>query len=192
MCPARHHQPSAMLAAIKGLSRHKRHLPTHGGRVSGLLTRDTSAPHAGPPIYSTVRLTAAARGGVLRPSGRGTSVRRDGSPLPCRGRRTGNRTRMSPPSSRRLCLCEAFAPAEKRPCRILATCGAPRGARRNFLRRAQGCGPPARHGAASPALSVKKWPIDTNRKSVQIRGAHVAAGTNRRIRRHDPTAPTGF
>lgn len=70
LCPARHLQPSAMLATIKRLSRHKR----------------------GPcPIYSTVRLTVAARGAVRKASGRGTSIGRDGSPRPCRGRRTGNR-----------------------------------------------------------------------------------------------------
>ena len=55
-------KPSAMLATIKGLSRHKRLPPTSGGRATATTTKAASAPDAVPPIYSTIPLTVAARG----------------------------------------------------------------------------------------------------------------------------------
>jgi hypothetical protein len=75
-----------MLAAIKGLSRHKRLPPTRGGRVLRLTTKAASAPRAVPPIYSTFPLTAAARGGVRKASGRkGVNVARSAFAAPAGG-----------------------------------------------------------------------------------------------------------
>ena len=59
-----------MLAAIKGLSRHKRS-PPHDRRESAGQAYDALVQRRSrvPPIYSTVPLTAAPRGGVRKASG---------------------------------------------------------------------------------------------------------------------------
>jgi hypothetical protein len=64
-------RPSRGFRGINGF------LPTRGGIASGLLTKDTSAPRAGPLHLFHDPLTAAVRGAVRKASGRGTSVARD-------------------------------------------------------------------------------------------------------------------
>ena len=93
LCPARPDQPTAMLTAIKGLSRHKRVPPTYGEISQRLSTLPRVSAVRGAPHLFHDPLTAAARGPVRKASGRGTSFGRDVFVAPLRVRRTGNMTR---------------------------------------------------------------------------------------------------
>jgi hypothetical protein len=71
-----------MLEGIKGLSRHKRLPPTHGGRASQTITQARVSAVCGAPHLFHVPLTPSVRGGLLKASGRkGVSRRGSSSPL---------------------------------------------------------------------------------------------------------------
>ena len=59
--------------------------PRTAGKVPRFSTKAAPAPCAGPPIYSTIPLTAAPRGALRKASGRGTSFGRDVFAAPCGG-----------------------------------------------------------------------------------------------------------